>query len=48
MVDHINNDHLDYRLVNLTWETNSNNQKKAAAKKRKEQRRSDGVLRRKL
>ena len=48
MVDHINNDHLDYRLVNLAWETNSNNQKKAAAKKKKEQRRSDGVLRRKL
>lgn len=48
MVDHINNDHLDYRLVNLAWETNSNNQKKAAAKKRKEKRRSDGVLRRRL
>ena len=48
MVDHLNDDHLDYRLDNLGWETNSNNQKKAAAKKRKEKRRSDGVLRRKL
>ena len=48
MVDHINDDHLDYRLVNLAWETNANNQKKASAKKKKEERRADGVLRRKL
>ena len=48
MVDHINDDHLDYRLINLAWETNTNNQKKAAAKKKKEKRRSDGVLRRRL
>jgi len=48
MVDHINDDHLDYRLVNLAWETNANNQKKAAAKKKKEKRRRDGVLRRRL
>jgi hypothetical protein len=48
VVDHINDDHLDYRLINLNWESYSNNQRKAAAKKKKEKERGDGVLRRKL